>query len=202
MTAKPDRPRNGRGQGTRLRDEILAAAESLIDSSDPAASLSLRGVARAAGISAPSIYSHFSDVGAIEDALLARGFADLDAAVAEAMNAAPLPEQALVAGCLAYLRFAGEHRRRYRFMVAADGFAPDAVATFARIEAALRACVVAGASTSTDPHADAFLLWVGMHGMATLDKPSRPELLRLGPLDRPAMARTLIRRLARLSGSE
>ena len=196
-----DRTRNSRGNGTRLRDEILDAASSLIDSADgAAASLSLRGIAREARISAPSIYSHFSDVAAIEDALLERGFRELDERVTAAIAATSGAEDGLVAGCLAYLGFAAEHRRRYRFLVAADGFAPDAVVTFGRIERALQRCVEAGVSTSVDPHADAFLLWVGMHGMATLDKPNRPELLRLGPLDRPALARTLIRRLARLVG--
>jgi len=37
-----------------------------------------------------------------------------------------------------------------------------------------------------------------MHGMATLEKPSRPELRRLGPLDRVALASILARRIARL----
>lgn len=192
------RTRNVRGHGSRLRGEILAAAESLVDSAEVTGPLTLRGVAREAGISAPSIYDHFDDVAAIEDAVLKRAFADLDETVAAAVAAAPTPAEALVAGCLAYVTYAWAHRARYRFMIAAGGFAPDAVSTFARIEAALQDCISSQASASTDPHADAFLIWVGMHGMASLEKPDRPELRRLGPLDRAALTETLARRLAKL----
>ena len=30
----------------------------------------------------------------------------------------------------------------------------------------MEACVAAGRSTSTDPHADAIALWLGLHGLA------------------------------------
>lgn len=35
-------------------------------------------------------------------------------------------------------------------------------------------------------------------GVATLEKSARPDYLRLGPLDRPAMLETLIRRITQL----
>ena len=76
--------------------------------------------------------------------------------------------------------------------------APDAIRTFDRIRTALQACVDSGTSTSADPHADAFLVWVGMHGMATLEKPRRADLRQLGPLDRVALTESLARRLAGL----
>ena len=103
-----------------------------------------------------------------------------------------------MAGCLAYVQFGWQHQARYRFMVGAGGFAPDAVRTFARIKTALQASIDDGRSTSQDAHADAFLVWVGMHGMATLEKPRRADLRRLGPLDRLALTETLARRLAGL----
>ena len=59
----------------------------------------------------------------------------------------------------------------------------------------------AGESTSADPHGDAYLLWVALHGMATLEKPARDDYLRLGPLDRAAVVGTLIERLARLTSA-
>lgn len=193
-----DRNRNERGQGQRLRDEIIQAASILIDESSDPGSVTLRGIARSAGISAPSIYPHFADLAAILDAVLSRSFADLDAAVGAVMAGPEAPDARLVAGCLAYVRYGWEHRSRYRFMIAANGFAPNAITTFARIEDALSACVVAGRSTSTDPHRDAFLLWVSMHGMATLEKPDRQELRRLGTVDRVALAEQLARRTAGL----
>ena len=200
--APNDRIRNTRGEGSRLRDEILTAAERIIDSAPVVGPLSLRGLAREAGISAPSIYLHFTDVRGVEDAVLERAFADLDQVVATALETTTVPDERLVTGCLAYVRYAWDHRARYRFMFAGGGFAPGAVTTFARIEGALQDCVSSQVSTSEDPHDDAFLMWVGMHGMATLEKPDRPELRRLGRLDRVALTKTLARTLAKLTPAD
>ena len=87
---------------------------------------------------------------------------------------------------------------RYRLMFAASGYAPDAVATFTLVQDAITTCVNAGVSASEDPRTDTWLLWAALHGLATLEKPARSGYLRLGPLDRPAMLETLIRRIARL----
>jgi hypothetical protein len=57
-------------------------------------------------------------------------------------------------------------------------------------------------SASTDPHADTYLPWVAMHGLATLDKPARSDYLRLGPIDRPAALTALVHRLARITAPE
>jgi AcrR family transcriptional regulator len=196
--AQIDRTRNTRGRGGLLREEILVAAEHVIDSAEAVAPFSLRGLARAAGISAPSIYLHFTDVQQIEDAVLERAFADLDRVVAAALETETIAAERLVAGCVAYVQYAWAHRDRYRFMFAGRGFAPGAVTTFARIEHVLRDCIDAQVSASTDPHGDAFLIWVGMHGMASLEKPDRPELRRLGPLDRVVLTEKLARTLAKL----
>ena len=68
------RPRNPRGSGVRLHDEIVAAAIALIDGTGDPASLTLRGIARRAAITAPAIYAHFPDLAAIITAVLARSF--------------------------------------------------------------------------------------------------------------------------------
>lgn len=192
------RGRNPRGSGTRLREEIIDAGVALIDERNDAGALTLRGIARAAGIAAPSIYPHFSDLQAVTDAVIERSFAALETLVASAMAAAADPVAALLGGCRAYVEFGWEHRARYRLMFAGAGYAPNAVNTFTRIEGAITECVRRGRSVSTDPHQDTFLLWVAMHGIATLDKPDRSDYLRLGPIDRLAAARTLVCRLARL----
>ena len=71
------RPRNPRGTGDRLRDEILIAAEELLRDM-PGEALTLRAVARAAGITAPSIYRHFIDREAIIRAVVDRAFDELE----------------------------------------------------------------------------------------------------------------------------
>ena len=54
------RQRNPRGQGERLRDDIIEAASRLL--ADPAAPpLTLRAVAREVGVAATSVYLHFDE---------------------------------------------------------------------------------------------------------------------------------------------
>ncbi|HEX7856855.1 MAG TPA: TetR/AcrR family transcriptional regulator [Sphingobium sp.] len=55
------RQRNQRGEGSRLREELIQAAMRVLDSA-PGSQLSLRLVAREAGVAAPSVYPHFADV--------------------------------------------------------------------------------------------------------------------------------------------
>jgi AcrR family transcriptional regulator len=200
------RSRNPRGSGVLLRDEIVAAASALVDAANDPAALTLRGIARQAGVTAPSIYPHFPDLAAVIAALLARSFEELRTTVETALadpgpgsQEPASPARALVAAGLAYVRFAWDHPARYRLMFAADGYAPGAVATFALVEGAIRGCVAAGDSASDDPRADTWLLWAALHGVATMEKPARSDYLRLGPLDRPALLATLIRRIARLT---
>jgi AcrR family transcriptional regulator len=193
------RTRNPRGSGTRLRAEIVDAAIALIDEADDPAALTLRGIARRAGITAPSIYPHFADLAAIITAVLATSFDELGDAVQAALDGQDDPRSALIAAGRAYVRFAWEHPARYRLMFDASGYAPNAAATFALVEGAIRDCVDADVSASDDPHTDTWLLWAALHGVATLEKPARADYLRLGPLDRPAMLETLIRRITRLA---
>jgi AcrR family transcriptional regulator len=199
------RNRNPRGAGDHLRFEIIDAAITLIDQANDAAALTLRGIARQAQISAPSIYRHFADLDAVITAVLARSFEQLTQAMTIAADgrgtpAGPqTPAARLLAGCRAYLDFGWAHPARYRLMFAASGYAANAVDAFTLIEHALRQCVAAGTSASTDPHADTYLLWVAVHGLATLDKPARSDYLRLGPIDRPAALAALVHRLARIT---
>ena len=61
MPATRTRQRNPRGQGERLRDDIIEAASRLL--ADPAAPpLTLRAVAREVGVAATSVYLHFDDI--------------------------------------------------------------------------------------------------------------------------------------------
>jgi AcrR family transcriptional regulator len=57
--ARPARRRNGRGQGTKLRLELLEAAMRVLDES-VSSELTLRMVAREAGVSPQAVYAHFS----------------------------------------------------------------------------------------------------------------------------------------------
>lgn len=84
MTTTSARSPNRRGQGGRLRDELLAAATRLLETRGRDAELTLRGVAREAGVAAPSVYSHFPDLDALMLELIAVQLAALGDALASA----------------------------------------------------------------------------------------------------------------------
>ncbi len=170
------RERNRRGEGGKLRDDILAGATQLLEETGSEEAVTLRAVARRVGISAPSIYSHFPDRGAIVDAIVDGAFADFNAAISAAIDDGSGPLARLRAGCAAYLRFAAERPSRYKFLFerqiltdAPEGPAPPIrVQSFEALVACLQDCVDAGISTSTDARLDSMAIWVALHGYATL----------------------------------
>ena len=155
-------PRNRRGQGGRLRTEILAAATELLDTSGDERAVTLRAVARRAGIAAPSIYPHFPDRRALVEAVVRQAAADLTGRFQAVSDGDP--RRRLFDLCSAYLEFARAHPQRYRAMFA--GGAGPGAETLRVLTHSLAACVTAGHCTSDDPAADAFALWLGLHGLA------------------------------------
>lgn len=177
---KPVRARNPRGEGGRLRGEIIAAAIELLDDSGDERAVTLRSVARRVGIAAPSIYPHFPDQPAIMFAVVQQEFTALVAGLrSSAETAGDSPSPRLRAMCDTYLEFAQSHPERYRTMFGGL-WVPDlssssvtemdmvtlgdsSIQVFVE---ALGDCVAAGASASKDVPADAVALWVGLHGLA------------------------------------
>jgi AcrR family transcriptional regulator len=100
-----------------LRAALIAETVKLIEHEDMAA-ISLREVARRAGVSPGAPYHHFADRGDLLAAVAEQGFAALGerqaAALTAVWSAAPLVR--LQAMSIAYLRFAIEHRAHYRVM--------------------------------------------------------------------------------------
>ncbi|MFD9963283.1 TetR/AcrR family transcriptional regulator [Amycolatopsis sp. NPDC058986] len=162
------RTRNRRGEGSLLRQQILAAATELLDAGGDERTLTLRAVARRAGIAAPSIYPHFPGQAAIMLAIVRQSFAELACRLRAAAAGTDEPRQQLYAVCRTYLSYAREHPRRYRAMFGDfrhDGIAPEDLypsgADMIRILADSL-----GARTSPDPADDAIALWLGLHGLA------------------------------------
>lgn len=189
----PPRRPNRRGEGSRLRDEIVRAATHLLQESGTEDAVTLRAVARKAGISAPSIYAHFANPAAINAAVVAVTFEALTAALRASGDGIEDPVQRLAAQCYGYLRFAREHPGLYRVLFtrsraielpvgsstsdADHGIgttSPDAVILEAGWEAfrllvdAIASCVEAGRSTSQDAFVDATGLWSALHGYSVL----------------------------------
>ncbi len=170
------RQRNRHGEGTRLREEIVAAAERLMAAGSAEDSLSLRAVAREAGIAAPSIYLHFASKEELQRGIVDAFFLDLRDAITEAFGETADPLRALLSGCLAYCRFAEERPGAYRALFATprDGGlagpeAPDSGRdALGTLVDALARCMEAGSAPRTDPFALAVEVWTALHGIASL----------------------------------
>lgn len=179
-SATPARVRNRRGEGDRLRQEIVTAAIDLLDETGDESAITLRSVARRVGIAAPSIYRHFPDQPAIMLAVVRSAFTELDEQLDAAVDAAgEQPREQLMALCQAYLQFGQAHPGRYRTMFGglwvpdlnASSVTKGDMATLGqesmqRLARILEACVTAGCATSTDVPADTVALWLGLHGLA------------------------------------
>ncbi|WP_062986305.1 TetR/AcrR family transcriptional regulator [Nocardia anaemiae] len=180
MTAKKTtaRDRNRRGEGGRLREELVAAASRLLETLDGQESLSLRAVARAAGIAPQSVYLHFADRRELLTAVYEVRFAELAAALSVASSADGPTRLAEI--CRAYCEYGLQNPGHYRVLFGTAG-TPGWEPTDAQMPGLPLFRLLADAAEacgSTDPTATATCLWAAMHGLITLrqDRPSFPWL--------------------------
>ncbi|MGW5731462.1 MULTISPECIES: TetR/AcrR family transcriptional regulator [Streptomyces] len=150
-----------------LRAACLRAARELLEA-DGSAGLSLRAVARRAGVSATAPYRHFADRDALVSAVAAEGYRELAGHLADAHPAPSTPDE-LAAVAVAYVRFALEHPALFRVMFAepCDPTSEERVAATEAISQYVRGIV-----RTTFPGADADALsttvWALVHGLAFL----------------------------------
>jgi AcrR family transcriptional regulator len=97
-----------------LRRALVDAARRILEAEGPTA-LSLRAVAREAGVSPAAPYHHFKDKAELLDAVAQEGWDMLDQAMARAREAAE-PAEKLTALGIAYVCFARENPALYRVM--------------------------------------------------------------------------------------
>ena len=98
-----------------LRRALIDAASRLLEAEGPSA-LSLRAVAREAGVSPAAPYHHFKDKGELLEAVAQEGWDLLDQALAKAKAAAPSPAAAMNELGVAYVCFARQNPALYRVM--------------------------------------------------------------------------------------
>lgn len=174
------RERSPRGQGEQLRREILEAVARLLDEWGGAEKLTMRAVAREAGVAAPSIYLHFSDKADLVWAALEDKYTDLAArmraADARAADAGRPARERLTAQAHAYCRFARELPGHYRLMY--ETRQPQVTAArlprhpSRHISQTLREgfaqCRAAGHAVHLPDEQAAQTLWAGLHGSIAL----------------------------------
>jgi AcrR family transcriptional regulator len=175
------RQRNPRGQGGRLRAELIEAARRLLMTAEREQDVSIRAVTRAAGTSPQSFYLQFESLDELLYAVYAIEFDDLRKVIAAAAAQAGDPPAALLAVCNAYCHYAEQYPGRYRALTGVRGQLhpewqggpmPGAPAFVVLRD------TVAAALAAVGSGADAFLatatLWASLHGIVTLraDRPA------------------------------
>lgn len=119
----PDPLRAPAGALNERQAQIAGAARALLDAEGPEA-LTMRRLAGVLGIKAPSLYRHLPDKAALEALVVAAGFAELAAALADAAAAADGADKSdaadaaskLTAIARAYRAYAVTHPHLYRLM--------------------------------------------------------------------------------------
>ncbi len=172
-------PHDQHGDVRRL---VLDAALDIITSSG-AESLSMREVARRAGVSHQAPYHYFGDRSGIFAAISEEGFSALAGAFRDVQESTI---SAAKAGFIAYLDFARSHVGHFRVMFRQDicGVQENeetAIAASSAFDELLQ-MVARTIGSSVDPkaaHTFAFTMWSHAHGLATLviDGPLPNKLL-------------------------
>jgi len=176
-------PRAGAPRGKRgryhhgdLRRALLDAALAVLTEAD-ARALTLREVARRAGVTHAAPYRHFTDKEALLAAVAEEGFRTLTDVMREEMGrASDDPVERLEALGVGYVRFALAHPAHFEVM-----FHPElhyeretctlqeaADTTFGLLLSSVQAAQAAGKLRGDQPLPFALLCWSTVHGLATL----------------------------------
>lgn len=171
------RSRARRGEGERLRDEILAAAEAMLIATNDESALSIRAIAAAVGVTPPSIYLHFADRSELIFAVCERHWLQLDRAMEDATAGVADPVERIRRRGEAYLRFGIEHPEQYRvLMMSRPGDTPArftderlaGMTGMGMVAGDLEEAIAAGLLPPQDVTQAAMILWIVAHGMVAM----------------------------------
>jgi AcrR family transcriptional regulator len=184
-----------------LRQALVDAAIELLREEGPEA-LTLRGAARAAGVSQAAPYRHFKDRRALVAAVADDCFKRLRLAMAEGASDSPpsrrhrKPQSPRDAAgglrqlAIRYVRFAHEHPAEYRVMFGAEILSDDdfaellasSRAVFDLLSGGIAALQQRGIIRKGDPDTIAIGAWAMMHGLVMLSL-DRQATVVAKPLD-------------------
>lgn len=205
-----------------LRQALVDAAIELLREGGPEA-LTLRGVARAAGVSQAAPYRHFKDRRALVAAVADDGFRRLRLAMSEEAMPSP-PKHGSKKGrspsdaarglrqlATQYVRFAHEHPAEYRVMFGTEiltdkdyaDLRTSSRAVFDLLSGGIAELQERGIIRKGDPDTIAIGAWAMMHGLVLLSL-DRQVTVASKPLDELVMAVTelLMHGMASRGGTE
>ncbi|MGB8398122.1 TetR/AcrR family transcriptional regulator [Bradyrhizobium sp.] len=160
-----------------LRDALLAAAERVLER-DGLAGLTLRAVAREAGVSHAAPTHHFGDLTGLVSELAAIGFRQFNEAMAAAGATGTMPLEKAMARAKAYVAYAQAHPGMYGLMFRTErldysrpSLHEAAAASFAGLAGAIGASrrePISETSLSLDQAAAIARAWSLVHGFTML----------------------------------
>jgi AcrR family transcriptional regulator len=159
-----------------LRRTLLDASLALVEEQGIAA-LSLREVARKAGVSHNAPYHHFPDKGSLLAAIAAEGFGGLAREMTEARAGAKDDPRARLEACgQSYVRFAVSSPAHFRVMFRPELFDLSckenlqgaSQPAFQMLVAGVVECQEAGQAPPGDPMPLVLTCWSAVHGLASL----------------------------------
>ncbi len=160
-----------------LRDGLLQAAERVLER-DGLSGLTLRAVAREAGVSHAAPTHHFGDLTGLVSELAAIGFRQFNAAMSAAGASATAPLERAMARARAYVAYAQAHPGMYGLMFRTErldmtrpSLREAANASFAGLASAIganRQEQISEQALSLEQAADIARAWSLIHGFTTL----------------------------------
>ncbi|MFI5959031.1 TetR/AcrR family transcriptional regulator [Cryptosporangium sp. NPDC051539] len=166
-----------RGEGDRLRDDIINAACALLEESGDTSALSLRAVARKTGVATTSIYLHFEDLNALLRAVKS-WWLDLLAEEVEAAaaGAGDDPRDRVRAIAHAYVNAATNEPARYQVLFSSEITPPTAGVPYLGVRAygSVLERVREALPASADADMVTLQFWCALHGLVTL-RQTRPR---------------------------
>jgi len=183
-SSTPRRTRARRGEGEKLREQILEAGERLLIETGNEEAVTIRAVAEAVGVTPPSVYLHFADKDELLFAICERHFAQLDRVTEEAAAGADDLLESLALLGRAYIRFGIEHPEQYRILFmrrpshTPESFQVDRLrdaAAFGHLVEHVSKCIQSGLIDG-EPLLVSLGLWAVVHGLTSLliSKPEFP----------------------------
>ncbi|KAA9154597.1 TetR/AcrR family transcriptional regulator [Amycolatopsis acidicola] len=150
------------------RQRLIASAVTLL-TEEGVEAVTLRRIARTAGVSHGAPLRHFAGRTELLSAVAREGFTELG----EAELPTATPRERLLAACRQYLDFAQRNPAMFELMFRRDLVDTDDLvkvngAVFSRFTELVRAAQSAGWRADTDTDALATSLWAALHGLAAL----------------------------------
>jgi AcrR family transcriptional regulator len=156
------------------RERLLLAARAVLVR-DGVEGLTLRAIAREAGVSHGAPLRHFPTLGRLLAALSAEGFEQLRACVADAIEEDDDPVRRIALSGRGYLRFAMAEPGVYSVMFRADlcdiddpGYQTASAAAFDQLVGLVTEAQAAGWQAGRPTTRLAAVLWANVHGLADL----------------------------------